>query len=222
QGRCRLDAVTGVRQGVEPVLGDCVPAPFAMTKSPLLNPPEGGSDLLQGLLLVFQQTQGEFPLVGAQVRHVNRHMGQVAAGLILGIAGFIRQSGHVAGEAVPQGQEFPLVACEFGWRHGDPPRKGVSRSVHSPAISRYPAAVSRSRGWGQSYMLDFTDQQELLDRAGRLLGEEVLMTGTLEDGGLTNGKGARQRAPGELPHWYTPSIEVRSHGQSNQADQLPV
>ena len=83
---CTLDAMRRVRQGLEPGLGDRLAAFLASTVSPCVDPTQGGLDLVERLLFVLDQTEGELLVVvlGPHVGHVERDVGEVARRLRLG------------------------------------------------------------------------------------------------------------------------------------------
>src|SRR5436305_10349174 len=80
------DAVSGVGQGLQPRLGDRVVALLALAERAVVDAVEGLADLLEGLLLVLHQAEGELLLevVGPQVRHVDGRVGEAAAALAAG------------------------------------------------------------------------------------------------------------------------------------------
>src|SRR5205807_7684162 len=125
------EAIPSVREGLQPCLRDLFPTPLATTKNAFSNSLQGSDDLGQRLPIALQQTLGELPFKGvaAKVRWVERHMGQVAAGLFIGVERFRRQGRYVSAEALPQGHEFLPVAGEFRFRHDDPPKKMLSAPV---------------------------------------------------------------------------------------------
>ena len=79
-----LDAVPGEGQDKEPGLGDFLPAFFAAAKDSLVDTIPGSGDFLKNLFFVFHQAKGELLLEtgGAEVRHVDWHMRQVAGGFL--------------------------------------------------------------------------------------------------------------------------------------------
>src|SRR6516225_4929171 len=76
-------------------------------------PPVSSSDLLKNLFFVFQQAESELLLEtgGAEVRHVDWHMGQIPGGFLSRLAqGFICQVRYIPVEADLQSEQFLPVA----------------------------------------------------------------------------------------------------------------
>src|SRR5437870_3397464 len=96
-----LDAVARVWQGLQPALGDDALALLALAERAVVDPLQRLADLLQHLLLVLHQAQGELLLeaVAAEVGDVQRGMGQVAARLAaVGPQRLLRQAVDVSAQ----------------------------------------------------------------------------------------------------------------------------
>src|SRR5262249_11793456 len=59
---CAVDTVTGVRQGLQPCLGDCRTALLTLAVLPLIEAVQRLGNFLQNLLLVLNQAESEFLL----------------------------------------------------------------------------------------------------------------------------------------------------------------
>src|SRR5437588_8622439 len=111
---CTVDTVPGERQGLEARLADVLVTLLTPAKGPEPDAIERIADLGERLLLVFHEAEGELLLegVGAQVGHVNRRVGEIAAGLApLRPQRLVLQMRDVPVEPVPQGEQ--LVAKRF-------------------------------------------------------------------------------------------------------------
>src|SRR5262249_61696143 len=78
-----IDAIGGVRQGVEPAAGDLLAAALAAAEGAVANALPRGVDVRQRGALHLEQAEVGFllELVGAEVGGVQRGVGQAAAGL---------------------------------------------------------------------------------------------------------------------------------------------
>jgi len=152
-----LDAVAGEGQDKEPGLGDFLPAFFAAAKGSLVDTIPGSGDFLKNLFFVFHQAESELLLEtgGAEVRHVDWHMRQVAGSFLSWFAqGFICQVRYIPVKAALQSEQFLPVLFEFGIGHRHPPMK-------APASIPPHLTVSRCR-W----------PVKQFDKEGRLIGEK--------------------------------------------------
>src|SRR5215469_4600768 len=121
-----LNAVAGVGQDKESSLGNFLPAFFAAAKGSLVDTIPGRRNFFKNLFFVFQEAESELLLEtgGAEVRHVDWHMGQVDGGFLSWFAqGFICQIRYVPVEAALQSEQFLPVVLEFGSGHRYPPMK---------------------------------------------------------------------------------------------------
>jgi len=80
-----FDAVARLGAGVQSGPADGFAGPFADAVAMLFDLDEGTVYFTQGLALTFDEAQGELLLiiVGADVGHVDGHIGEVAAGVVL-------------------------------------------------------------------------------------------------------------------------------------------
>jgi hypothetical protein len=132
-----LDAVAGEGEGKEPGLGDFLPAFFAAAKGSLVDTIPGSGDFLKNMFFVFHQAEGELLLEtgGAEVRHVDWHMGQVGGGFLSWFAqSFICQVRYVAVKAALQSEQSLPVLFEFDFGHRHPPMKAPHWSSASHGI----------------------------------------------------------------------------------------
>src|SRR5262249_1918563 len=109
-------AVAGVRQGFESFPGDFFTAFFTAAESPLHDAVQRVVDLREELVFVLQETERDLFLVvvTAEVRGVNPHVGEAAAGLTsYPSQGLFLQFGQVATGAFLEREQPPPIVSDL-------------------------------------------------------------------------------------------------------------
>lgn len=99
-----LDTVRCVRESLEAHLGNLGVTFDAQTIDTFFDALKSGFDLAQRLLIVFHEAEREFlfEIVGTDIRHVNGHTREIAAGLAASfLQSGIRHRADVTAEASP-------------------------------------------------------------------------------------------------------------------------
>src|SRR5947207_6851473 len=109
------DAEAGVRDGLEALLRDLLPAAFAKAEAAVLDPLEGLLDFAELVAFVLHQAERDvlFEAVGAEVGQVHRQRGKIAGGVRPLLARFVLERLHVSLEDALAVQEERLELEEL-------------------------------------------------------------------------------------------------------------